>query len=330
MIRDRLKKIGFLRRTFSFYQNVLCPSIKMLYYNFICKPIIVIFGKHDRRELKYTVSLCLIFKDEAPFLKEWIEFHKMIGIDHFYMYNNNSCDNFLEVLKPYMNKGLITLIDFPFHQAQMKAYKDCYTRFRGESKWISFLDADEFVCMKYKTDLRDWLKDYDKYPGVVINWLNFGTSCLKEHDFSKGVIEQYTKTSDRFFELGKCFVNTRFDIQNFDTNSLHHLTKVYYTVLGMKFVLPMVNQFYQFRLPLRYPYQKPYELEKSTIQINHYFMKAWNLYYERAHRMDVYFEKNPRKDLDYMFEKEEACIREDHTIQRFWVRFNLATGEFKL
>ena len=48
----------------------LLPFLKMLFYNTVCKWYIRLFGKRDERRLKYKVSFCLIFKDEAPFLKE--------------------------------------------------------------------------------------------------------------------------------------------------------------------------------------------------------------------------------------------------------------------
>ena len=44
---------------------------------------------HTVQEKKHKVSICAIFKDEEEFLKEWLEFHLLVGIEHFYMYNNN-------------------------------------------------------------------------------------------------------------------------------------------------------------------------------------------------------------------------------------------------
>lgn len=76
------------------------------------------FGKHDKRNLKYRISLCLIFKNEAPFLKEWLDYHLTVGIDHFYLYNNNSDDNFKDILQPYIEKGLVTLVDWPYEHSQ--------------------------------------------------------------------------------------------------------------------------------------------------------------------------------------------------------------------
>ena len=42
----------------------------------------------DSIERKYNVAICAIFKNEEPYIKEWIEFHKIVGVDHFYLYNN--------------------------------------------------------------------------------------------------------------------------------------------------------------------------------------------------------------------------------------------------
>ena len=46
-------------------------------------------------------SICMNFKDEAIYLKDWVEYHLSIGVDHFYLYNNESSDNFLEILKTH-------------------------------------------------------------------------------------------------------------------------------------------------------------------------------------------------------------------------------------
>ena len=69
--------------------------LQTLFYNSVCKGWIELFGKHDKRTMKYSVSLCLIFKNEAPFLKEWLDYHLTVGVDHFYLYNNNSDDDFM-------------------------------------------------------------------------------------------------------------------------------------------------------------------------------------------------------------------------------------------
>ena len=108
------------------------PIIKMCFYNTVCKAYIKMFGRNDRRNMKYKLSFCLIFKNEGPFLKEWLDYHIVVGVDHFYLYNNNSDDNFREVLEPYIKDGIVTLIEWPYDHSQFKAYKHCYDNFRSE------------------------------------------------------------------------------------------------------------------------------------------------------------------------------------------------------
>jgi hypothetical protein len=46
------------------------------------------------------------FKNPARFLPEWIEFHQIVGFEHFYLYNDNSTDAYLGALTPYREEGL--------------------------------------------------------------------------------------------------------------------------------------------------------------------------------------------------------------------------------
>src|SRR6185295_2887675 len=62
---------------------------------------------------KYNFSICSVFNNEAKFIKEWIEYHKLIGIDHFYLYNISSSDRYMKEINSYIKEGLITLIHWP-------------------------------------------------------------------------------------------------------------------------------------------------------------------------------------------------------------------------
>ena len=302
-----------------------CYFVALTLQNLIVKPYIKLFGRHDKRKMKYKVSLCLFFKDEAPFLKEWIDYHHVIGVDHFYLYNNESSDNFREVLAPYIDQGLVTLIDYPGRSVQPSAAKDCWERFRAETNWIGFLDADEFVCPKYKSDIGEWLKEWDKWPSIMIKWVMFGTSGLLKHDFSRLVIEQYTSCDDKFWSLGKCFVNTRFDICYFDA-SIMHATTTFYRILGIKFPLLPMGQFGKFTLPPRWPKEKAENLRKATIQINHYYTKAWAELCKRSITPRG-CGGTSRRSKATVLEREESCVSKDYTIQRFLIRLKIAQGK---
>lgn len=57
------------------------------------------------------LSICATFKDEAPYIPEWIEFHRRVGVEHFFLYDNLSTDRSREVLEQWVRAGLVTLSD---------------------------------------------------------------------------------------------------------------------------------------------------------------------------------------------------------------------------
>ena len=63
----------------------------------------------------YELVVASMFYNEAPYLREWVEYHRMAGVDHFWLYNDNSTDNWEEVLLPYMEEGLVEVFNWPIY-----------------------------------------------------------------------------------------------------------------------------------------------------------------------------------------------------------------------
>lgn len=78
--------------------------LRLLFNNIFIR----LFFRTREEQKKYYVSICAIFKNEAKYLKEWIDYHLIVGVDHFYLYNNYSDDNYEKVLKPYIQRQLVT------------------------------------------------------------------------------------------------------------------------------------------------------------------------------------------------------------------------------
>lgn len=138
-----------------------------------------------------------IFRDDAPYLKEWIEFHRLVGVQHFYMINNLSVDHYLEVLQPYIDKGIVEVIDWPYehvtvvdwNQIQCRAYEHVINKVQGKVKWLAILDTDEFVFPTEGDSLMDLLPQYEKFGGLAVNWQIFGTSFVSKIPEDKLLIE---------------------------------------------------------------------------------------------------------------------------------------------
>ncbi|MBR5209205.1 MAG: glycosyltransferase family 92 protein [Paludibacteraceae bacterium] len=290
--------------------------------------LVKLFCKKPKYNKKYAVSICAIFKNESEFLKEWIDFHSMLGVDHFYLYNNSSSDSFLDVLTPFIESGVVTLIDWPYSQAQIKAYNDFYIKYREETQWVLFLDIDEFVCPKIENNIQSWVRQYDSQPVILVYWKMFGTSALLEHDYSKFVIEQYTVSWPSLYKIGKCFVNTDYDISVFDA-SVHHCTNVELRIGIFRFRLPAIDQFGNFYEFVNTEIPSLVDADEFDIQINHYWSKAWSVYDKKRKSSDVYFETNPKANMNYFFRHEYMNTSSDYTIFKYLMKLKHKSLEIK-
>jgi hypothetical protein len=100
----------------------------------------------------------------------------MVGFEHFYLYNNNSADDYLGALAPYREEGSVTLYEWPEVPAFPKSDEHCVAHHRHEARWIAFLDDDEFLFPTKGSDVRKILRRYESFPAVAVHWLTFGSS----------------------------------------------------------------------------------------------------------------------------------------------------------
>jgi hypothetical protein len=134
------------------------------------------------------LSVCGIVRGER-YLEEWVEYHRTVGVEHFYIYDNGAFAG--SFLKKQVSEGFVTVIPFPGKCQQLNAYNHCLRNFKNESRWIAFIDADEFLVPNKGSDLRNVLRNYEQYGGLAVNWLIFGSSyhILRPIGFQ---IENYT------------------------------------------------------------------------------------------------------------------------------------------
>ncbi len=140
-------------------------------------------------------AICAVFRDEAPYLAEWVEFHRLVGVEHFFLYDDRSGDAGREVLAPYVNDGLVTLTKCAMPLAsggQGWAYAVALRRARGRVRWLAFIDIDEFLFSPEHESLVEVLGEFEQYSGVVVNWQVYGSSGLQSTPVGL-VIESFTQ-----------------------------------------------------------------------------------------------------------------------------------------
>jgi hypothetical protein len=136
------------------------------------------------------LSVCAIYRDEGPYLEEWIEFHRLVGVERFFLYDNDSGDDHAAILAPYVSEGIAIVHEWPERPRQKEAYEHCLAEHGDESRWIAFLDLDEFLFSPELRPVPELLVEYEQWPAVGVNRVTYGTSGHKEKPEGL-VIEEY-------------------------------------------------------------------------------------------------------------------------------------------
>ncbi|XP_055346951.1 LOW QUALITY PROTEIN: uncharacterized protein LOC129594327 [Paramacrobiotus metropolitanus] len=107
--------------------------------------------------------------NEAPYLMEWIEFHRLQGVDHFVLYNYFGSDLIEYTPMYYENTGIVDLVEVlparffgqdpkrvkdlaDYLQNKEWSMVDCYVRSGKQSDWLLMLDVGHFVySTEYET-----------------------------------------------------------------------------------------------------------------------------------------------------------------------------------
>ena len=142
--------------------------------------------------MKGYLSVCAIYKNEARYLAEWIEFHLLAGVEHFFLYDNNSTDDHREVLAPYVRAGVVTVTDWPQFPPQVARVQPLP---RGEPARLA-LDGVHRpgrvpVLAPHGAGTARCCAEYEQLPGVGALWIIFGTSGHKTPPPGL-VLENYT------------------------------------------------------------------------------------------------------------------------------------------
>lgn len=132
------------------------------------------------KNFQYKMIVVSIMKNEAPYIKEWIKYYLSIGVEYFYIYNNNSSDSTEEILNSFSE---VTCINYLGELRQLDAYNDALNRFKNIAQYITVVDADEFIFCpnEFKFNLYQFVDKYlshKEVAGLGIHWLIFGSSHL--------------------------------------------------------------------------------------------------------------------------------------------------------
>jgi Glycosyltransferase family 92 len=143
------------------------------------------------------LSICAIVKDEHPVdLCEWVAFHLQVGVEKFTVYDNQSVIPVIETLRPYSDKGLVDVVEFPGKGKQMPAYDHYLHNFGNQTVFAGVIDADEYLVPQVKDSIPAVLEEYEAYGGLGVSWRIFGSNghLTKPNGL---LIENFTQASPK-------------------------------------------------------------------------------------------------------------------------------------
>ena len=236
-----------------------------------CKELLYHFF-YSKREGMHELSITSIIKNE-PDIIEWIEYHRLVGVDHFYLYDNESTDGLREKLSDYIDSGIVTYTFYPGSAMQDSSVNDAIRDYKYDTRYLAVIDGDEYIVPveegRLLPELLDEIIDgYHKhryYPGgfaggVGVNWRDYGTSGHKE-PVPGLVIENYTmRGEDDYFQNVhiKTIYNPRV-VEYVDNPHNGHYRNGYYTISEHGSIIPFLYF---------------YDGHCDRLRINHYFSKS--------------------------------------------------------
>ena len=146
-----------------------------------------------RLPLRTKVAVCAIVRNENRYLREWIEWHKGLGVDKFFIYDNGhgNDENPRDVIG---DDPQVVIIDWRDRDGntQCEAYDECYRNHGSEFDWMGFIDIDEFV--RSEMPLPDVLNTLQA-DVVAFSWRMMTDNGLVHYD-PRPVQERFTQPAE--------------------------------------------------------------------------------------------------------------------------------------
>ncbi|SDI09850.1 glycosyltransferase family 2 protein [Lutimaribacter saemankumensis] len=124
-------------------------------------------------------------KNEAPYIVEWVAYHRAIGIDNFLIYTNDCSDSTAEILDRLDAMGIVHHRNndnwkgnSPQQHALDQALKEDVIQ---NAEWIIHIDVDEFINIRCGNGtLDDFLAAVPDATNVAMTWRLFGHNGVRD------------------------------------------------------------------------------------------------------------------------------------------------------
>lgn len=269
-----------------------------------------------------SVCIVAIFKNESHILQEWITHYILQGIDKFFLIDNDSNDNYIEILQPYITSGLVELFIDKRQSAQNDCYNDnCLDKCK-QYDWVIVCDLDEFIyARKIYSTIKDYLEDITNIAPTVtqifIPWKMFGSNGYNTIDKPQpsSVIQSFTKR-EYYDKPGQNYIHIQF-VNNKKYTGFKCISKT--KTLVKLHIHEHVNTFKDYistcniftKLHEHLTEISEHVLEESFLHMNHYVIQSKQWFMNvKSTRGDVNYNFNIRNE-QYFHHHDTLCNEVD-------------------
>ena len=215
----------------------------------------------------HKLVVVTIFKNEAVAMREWLEHYVREGVEHFYMIDNGSTDNWQKEVEGFP----VTIYSDMERYKQNEHYNKYFLEeVKRNSEWVMVVDLDEFMYARkgYKTIPEYLVTLKNGISEVQVRWKMFGSNGhIKQ---PKSIIKGFTKrqkgTSSFVKSIARSRTLSRMGIHThiIDDKSSEDNPKSGSNISENIILLPNITS--------------EEEIEKVPLHLNHYAIQSWEWY----------------------------------------------------
>src|SRR5262245_52934454 len=160
-----------------------------------------------------TLAFAAPVRNEAPYLLEWIAYHRALGVSLFLLGDHSGLDETSRLLRLLHERRIIWRFDWNWPTKPRTAFDGFVLNFATRfADGLFVIDVDEFLHPQTEADTipeiaMRWLAD-PSIGAVIVNWAIYGSSGRVEPGDGL-VIERFTKRALQNHStncIGKSFV----------------------------------------------------------------------------------------------------------------------------
>ena len=166
----------------------------------------------EKNLFPYNFAAVSFMKNTSAHVEEWLNYHLLAGVDHFYIYDNDSLDNLEKTLQPYIDAGIVTYIFYSGVNKKIAAYNDAVKNFKFECRYMTFLDCEEFILPRKNQSVvevtDEILSDKDNVGGVELNSFSYNSGA-QAGNVEGSLLDNLKRRGRKPFEISNTIVNPR-------------------------------------------------------------------------------------------------------------------------